>query len=46
MKLTDSEKREVLKLIESGRPLPDKYRLSKEPIHEWNTNTRMRAACS
>jgi len=26
MKLTDNEKREILKLIESDRPLPDKYR--------------------
>ena len=26
MKLTDNEKREILKLLESDRPLPDKYR--------------------
>jgi len=26
MKLTDNEKREILKLIEAGKPLPDKYR--------------------
>ncbi len=26
MKLTDNEKREILKLIESDKPLPDKYR--------------------
>lgn len=26
MKLTDSEKRDAIKLIESGKPLPDKYR--------------------
>jgi hypothetical protein len=26
MKLTDAEKREVVKLIETDKPLPDKYR--------------------
>lgn len=26
MKLTDNEKREILKIIEADRPLPDKYR--------------------
>ena len=26
MKLTDNEKREILKLLEADRPLPDKYR--------------------
>lgn len=26
MKLTDNEKREILKLIEAGKPLPEKYR--------------------
>jgi hypothetical protein len=26
VKLTDNEKREVSKLIDSGKPLPDKYR--------------------
>lgn len=26
MKLTDNEKREILKLIEAEKPLPDKYR--------------------
>jgi hypothetical protein len=26
MKLLDSEKREILKLIEADKPLPDKYR--------------------
>ena len=26
MKLTDNEKREILKLIESNKPLSDKYR--------------------
>ena len=26
MKLTDTEKREILKLIEADKPLPDKYR--------------------
>jgi len=26
MKLTDNELREVTKLLEAGRPLPDKYR--------------------
>jgi len=26
MKLTDTEKREILKLLEADKPLPDKYR--------------------
>ena len=26
MKLTESEKREILQLIEKDKPLPDKYR--------------------
>ncbi len=26
MNLSDNEKRDVVKLIESGKPLPDKYR--------------------
>ena len=26
MKLTDNEKREILKLLDADRPLPDKYR--------------------
>lgn len=26
MKLTDNEKREILKLIEADKPLPEKYR--------------------
>ena len=26
MKLTDNEKREILKLLENDKPLPDKYR--------------------
>jgi hypothetical protein len=27
MRLTDNEKREILKLIEAEKPLPDKYHL-------------------
>lgn len=26
MKLTENEKRDAIKLIEAGKPLPDKYR--------------------
>lgn len=26
MKLTDNQKREILKLLDNDRPLPDKYR--------------------
>lgn len=44
MKLTDNEKREVLKLIEAGRPLPDKYRFllfddKREVELVWNGKT-------
>lgn len=44
MKLTDNEKREVLKLIEAGRPLPDKYRFllfddKREVELIWNGKT-------
>lgn len=44
MKLTDNEKREILKLIEADKPLPDKYRFmlfddkrEVEPV--WNSKT-------
>ncbi|MBI4825248.1 MAG: site-specific DNA-methyltransferase [Nitrospirae bacterium] len=44
MKLTDNEKREILKLIESGKPLPDKYRFllfddKREVELVWNGKT-------
>ena len=44
MKLTDSEKREVLKLIEADKPLPDKYRFllfddNREVELIWNGKT-------
>lgn len=44
MKLTDNEKREVLKLIESGKPLPEKYRFllfddKREVELVWNGKT-------
>lgn len=44
MKLTDNEKREVLKLIEAGKPLPDKYRFllfddKREVELVWNGKT-------
>ncbi len=44
MKLTDNEKREILKLIESDRPLPDKYRFllfddKREVELIWNGKT-------
>ncbi len=44
MKLTDTEKREILKLIESDRPLPDKYRFllfddKREVELTWNGKT-------
>ncbi|MDM7925358.1 MAG: site-specific DNA-methyltransferase [bacterium] len=44
MRLTDSEKREVLKLIEAGKPLPDKYRFllfddKREVELVWNGKT-------
>jgi DNA modification methylase len=44
MKLTDNEKREALKLIESGKPLPDKYRFllfddKREVELIWNGKT-------
>ncbi len=44
IKLTDNEKREVLKLIEAGRPLPDKYRFmlfddKREVELVWNGKT-------
>jgi DNA modification methylase len=44
MKLTDSEKREILKLIEADRPLPDKYRFllfddKREVELVWNGKT-------
>lgn len=44
MKLTDNEKREILKLIEAGKPLPDKYRFllfddKREVELIWNGKT-------
>ncbi len=44
MKLTDNEKREILKLIEAGKPLPDKYRFmlfddKREVELVWNGKT-------
>jgi len=44
MNLTDSEKRDVVKLIESGKPLPDKYRFllfddGREVELIWNGKT-------
>jgi site-specific DNA-methyltransferase (adenine-specific)/adenine-specific DNA-methyltransferase len=44
MKLTDNEKREVLKLIESEKPLPDRYRFllfddKREVELVWNGKT-------
>ncbi len=44
MKLTDDEKREILKLIETDKPLPDKYRLllfddKREVELVWNGKT-------
>ncbi len=44
MKLTDDEKREILRLIDAGRPLPDKYRFllfddKREVELIWNGKT-------
>ena len=44
MKLTDNEKREILKLIETDKPLPDKYRFmlfddKREVELVWNGKT-------
>jgi len=44
MKLTDTEKREILKLIEANKPLPDKYRFmlfddKREVELVWNGKT-------
>jgi hypothetical protein len=44
MKLTDNEKREILKLLEADRPLPDKYRFllfedKREVELVWNGKT-------
>jgi len=44
MKLTDNEKREILKLIEADRLLPDKYRFllfddKREVELAWNGKT-------
>jgi adenine-specific DNA-methyltransferase len=41
MRLTDSEKREVLNLVEAGKPLPDKHRFllfddTREAELVWN----------
>ncbi len=46
MKLTDNEKREILKLIEAGNPLPDKYRFllfddKREVELVWNGKTNV-----
>ena len=44
MKLTDNEKREILKLVEAEKPLPDKYRFllfddKREVELVWNGKT-------
>ncbi len=44
MKLTDNEKRDAIKLIEAGKPLPDKYRFllfddDREVELIWNGKT-------
>ncbi|MCE5256049.1 MAG: hypothetical protein LLF89_04300, partial [Spirochaetaceae bacterium] len=44
MKLTDAEQREVVKLVEAGKPLPDKYRFllfddKREVELVWNGKT-------
>jgi DNA modification methylase len=44
MKLTDAEQREVIKLVEAGKPLPDKYRFllfddKREVELVWNGKT-------
>jgi len=44
MKLTDNEKREILKLVEADKPLPDKYRFllfddKREVELVWNGKT-------
>lgn len=44
MRLTDNEKREILKLIEAEKPLPDKYRFllfddKREVELIWNGKT-------
>jgi len=44
MKLTDNEKREILKLIEADKPVPDKYRFllfddKREVALVWNGKT-------
>ena len=44
MKLTDDEKREILRLIDAGKPLPDKYRFmlfddKREVELIWNGKT-------
>ncbi|TAN45328.1 MAG: site-specific DNA-methyltransferase [Nitrospirae bacterium] len=44
MKLTDNEKREIVKLIDAGKPLPDKYRFllfddKREVELVWNGKT-------
>jgi len=44
MKLSDNEKREMLKLIDAGKPLPDKYRFllfddKREVELVWNGKT-------
>jgi len=44
MNLTDNEKRDAIKLIETGKPLPDKYRFllfddDREVELIWNSKT-------
>ena len=44
MKLTENEKRDAIKLIEAGKPLPDKYRFllfeeKREVELVWNGKT-------
>ena len=57
MKLTDNEKRDILKLLEADKPLPDKYRFllfddKREVELIWNgksnevTNIVLPTACT
>jgi len=43
MKLLDSEKCEILKLIESDKPLPDKYRFLLFEVLKGAVGTRLRS---
>ena len=49
--LTDNEKRDIIKYLESGKPLPGKYSFtsvikSKALEHNINFNINIRRACS